>query len=173
MGLGMQPRLSPPRRSLQAQFSEDETPPEYDRSQYPFYPPTYSAERREVSPPRPLPPSPPKPARSYVTPYLFAERDKPPRRTGLAYDPRMLAHKNLDDDHDPHPENPERVRKVWETLQREGLVERCQRIPCRDATIEELALFHSKEMISHIIRTKGTLFVVPRSTAYANPLDQK
>jgi acetoin utilization deacetylase AcuC-like enzyme len=67
----------------------------------------------------------------------------------------MLAHRILDDEHDSHPENPERVRKVWETLMREGLVERCTRVPSRDATIEELALFHEPDMIKNVQRTVG------------------
>ncbi|KAI9034571.1 hypothetical protein DFJ74DRAFT_600963 [Hyaloraphidium curvatum] len=101
----------------------------------------------------PLPASPPRPARTYATPYVIAPPGRPPRITGLAYDARMLAHRILDEEHDTHPENPERLRKVWETLRREGLADRCSRVKCRNATLDELRLFHTEEMIAHIVRT--------------------
>ena len=44
-------------------------------------------------------------------------------RTGLVYDPRMLAHVN--EFSSAHPERPERVSCIWRMLEGEGFVKRC------------------------------------------------
>ena len=63
-----------------------------------------------------------------------------PPRTGLVYDPQMQEHVN---EVDPsHPERPERVGKAWQALKGGGYVGRCQRIPSREASQEELQLVH-------------------------------
>eukprot|EP00927_Polykrikos_kofoidii_P039089 TRINITY_DN33518_c0_g1_i1.p1 TRINITY_DN33518_c0_g1~~TRINITY_DN33518_c0_g1_i1.p1 ORF type:complete len:879 (+),score=183.86 TRINITY_DN33518_c0_g1_i1:84-2720(+) len=69
---------------------------------------------------------------------------------GLLYDPRMVEHQNLDDA--THPEQPLRVVRIFERLQSEGLVDRCIRIPCREASREELKLKHTDEHVDSLIR---------------------
>ena len=45
--------------------------------------------------------------------------------TGLAYDPVMLRHQCMCGDDRIHPENPTRVKAVYERLQETGLVDKC------------------------------------------------
>ncbi|KAM4610227.1 histone deacetylase 6 isoform 2-T6 [Polymixia lowei] len=71
--------------------------------------------------------------------------------TGLVYDPKMMEHLNMWDSH--HPEQPQRISKIFSKHQELGLVDRCQRIPARLATEDELAMCHG---LSHISQMKTT-----------------
>lgn len=71
--------------------------------------------------------------------------------TGLVYDERMMEHMNLWDRH--HPEQPQRICKIFNKHQQLGLVSRCQRIPARLATEEELSRCHS---VQHMEQMKAT-----------------
>ncbi|XP_077437825.1 protein deacetylase HDAC6 isoform X4 [Vanacampus margaritifer] len=71
--------------------------------------------------------------------------------TGLVYDERMMEHLNQWDRH--HPEQPQRIFKIFSRHQQLGLVERCQRIRARLATEEELAMCHT---VDHIRQMKST-----------------
>ncbi|KAK2850937.1 hypothetical protein Q5P01_007213 [Channa striata] len=77
--------------------------------------------------------------------------------TGLVYDERMMEHLNMWDRH--HPEQPQRISKIFSRHQQLGLVDRCQSIPARLATEEELSLCHSKQ---HIQQMKTTAEMKPR-----------
>uniref|UniRef100_A0A096LUY7 Protein deacetylase HDAC6 n=1 Tax=Poecilia formosa TaxID=48698 RepID=A0A096LUY7_POEFO len=77
--------------------------------------------------------------------------------TGLVYDEKMMEHVNLWDRH--HPEQPQRISKIFSKLEQQGLVARCHRIPARLATEEELAMCHS---LQHIERMKATAEMKPR-----------
>ncbi|TMS16714.1 Histone deacetylase 6 [Larimichthys crocea] len=66
--------------------------------------------------------------------------------TGLVYDERMMEHMNMWDRH--HPEQPQRIFKIFSKHQQLGLVDRCQRIPARLATEEELSRCHSVLYVS-------------------------
>ncbi|XP_014833025.1 PREDICTED: histone deacetylase 6 [Poecilia mexicana] len=77
--------------------------------------------------------------------------------TGLVYDEKMMEHVNLWDRH--HPEQPQRISKIFSKHQQQGLVARCHRIPARLATEEELAMCHS---LQHIERMKATAEMKPR-----------
>ncbi|KAM3618744.1 uncharacterized protein V6R79_024434 [Siganus canaliculatus] len=65
--------------------------------------------------------------------------------TGLVYDQRMMEHLNMWDRH--HPEQPQRIHKIFSKHQQLGLADRCQRIPARLATEEELGRCHSAQLI--------------------------
>uniref|UniRef100_A0A3Q2XFI4 Protein deacetylase HDAC6 n=1 Tax=Hippocampus comes TaxID=109280 RepID=A0A3Q2XFI4_HIPCM len=86
---------------------------------------------------------------------LATDEESPPcpaaMTTGLVYDERMMEHLNLWDRH--HPEQPQRIFKIFSRHQQLGLVERCQRIPSRFATEEELAMCHTAD---HIQQMKST-----------------
>jgi len=69
--------------------------------------------------------------------------------TGLVYDERFLAHRAPYD----HPEHPGRLTAIWQRLQEKGLVARCERIPAREATREELERIHTA---GHISAIEGT-----------------
>uniref|UniRef100_A0A8P4G856 Protein deacetylase HDAC6 n=1 Tax=Dicentrarchus labrax TaxID=13489 RepID=A0A8P4G856_DICLA len=77
--------------------------------------------------------------------------------TGLVYDERMMEHLNLWDRH--HPEQPQRISKIYSKHQQLGLVHRCQRIPARLATEEELCRCHS---VQHIDQMRATAVMKPR-----------
>ncbi|XP_037553298.1 histone deacetylase 6 [Nematolebias whitei] len=77
--------------------------------------------------------------------------------TGLVYDERMMEHMNLWDRH--HPEQPQRIFKIFSKHQQLGLVHRCQQIPARLATEEELAMCHSMQYIGQM---KATAMMKPR-----------
>lgn len=65
--------------------------------------------------------------------------------TGLVYDERMMEHLNMWDRH--HPEQPQRIAKIFSKHKQLGLVERCQQIPARLATEEELTMCHSVQHV--------------------------
>uniref|UniRef100_A0A3B3BY58 Histone deacetylase 6 n=1 Tax=Oryzias melastigma TaxID=30732 RepID=A0A3B3BY58_ORYME len=77
--------------------------------------------------------------------------------TGLVYDERMMEHVNLWDRH--HPEQPQRIFRIFSRHQQLGLVDRCQRIQSRSATEEELAMCHS---LKHIQQMSATATMKPR-----------
>ncbi|KAM3872288.1 histone deacetylase 6 [Diretmus argenteus] len=79
------------------------------------------------------------------------------KTTGLLYDERMMEHLNMWDSH--HPEQPQRISKIFNKHQELGLVDRCQRIPARLATEEELAMCHGAD---HIGLIKATAVMKPR-----------
>ncbi|XP_054652380.1 histone deacetylase 6 isoform X2 [Dunckerocampus dactyliophorus] len=71
--------------------------------------------------------------------------------TGLVYDERMMEHLNMWDRH--HPEQPQRIFKIFSKHQQLGLVDRCRRIAARFATEEELSMCHTAD---HIQQMKST-----------------
>ncbi|KAM8831037.1 histone deacetylase 6 isoform 1-T1 [Synchiropus picturatus] len=77
--------------------------------------------------------------------------------TALVYDERMMEHENMWDRH--HPEQPQRISKIFSKHEKLGLVGRCLRIPARLATEEELALCHSAQ---HVQQMKATSTMKPR-----------
>ncbi|XP_056897299.1 histone deacetylase 6 [Takifugu flavidus] len=77
--------------------------------------------------------------------------------TGLVYDERMMEHLNLWDRH--HPEQPQRISKIFSQHQKLGLVDRCRSIPARLATEEELCMCHS---VQHVHQMRATATMKPR-----------
>jgi acetoin utilization deacetylase AcuC-like enzyme len=74
--------------------------------------------------------------------------------TGLLYDERFLLHQAPYD----HPEHPGRLSAIWQRCQREGLADRCRRVPAREATREEIARVHTAEYIDAIAATAARDF---------------
>lgn len=74
--------------------------------------------------------------------------------TGLVFDPRFLDHRA------PyvHPEHPGRLEAILRRLDREGLAERCQAVPAREAAPEELARVHTPEYVTAIAATARSDF---------------
>ncbi|XP_072029042.1 histone deacetylase 4-like isoform X3 [Amphiura filiformis] len=65
--------------------------------------------------------------------------------TGLAYDTVMLKHQcNACGDNANHPEHPGRLQSIWARLQETQIVNRCERVRTRKATLEELQSCHSE-----------------------------
>ncbi|KAK7884575.1 hypothetical protein WMY93_027698 [Mugilogobius chulae] len=78
-------------------------------------------------------------------------------KTGLVYDERMMEHLNLWDRH--HPEQPQRISKIYIRHQQLGLEQRCEKLEVRLATEEELLMCHSAD---HIARMKTSSDLKPR-----------
>ncbi len=83
--------------------------------------------------------------------------------TGLVYDERLLAHRAPYD----HPEHPGRLTAIWRRLQEEGLAGRCERVPAREATREELAAIHTAAHIAAVDATADAGFVQLDPDTYA------
>lgn len=64
--------------------------------------------------------------------------------TGLAFDSLMLKHACICGDNSNHLEHGGRLQSVWARLGETGLVQRCDRIRNRKATLEELQVCHSE-----------------------------
>lgn len=67
--------------------------------------------------------------------------------TGLTYDVTMLKHQCLCGNNSLHPENGSRLQAIWARFQEAGLVNRCQKILPRKATLEELQTCHSEPYV--------------------------
>ena len=63
----------------------------------------------------------------------------------LVYDEEMMKHSNVEEP--SHPEQPLRIKQIFETIQNYGLLDRVSHLPTRKATKEELNLLHDKEHI--------------------------
>jgi acetoin utilization deacetylase AcuC-like enzyme len=74
--------------------------------------------------------------------------------TGLLYDERFLLHQAPYD----HPEHPGRLSAIWRRCEREGLADRCRRVPAREAARAEIARVHTKDHIDAIEATAASDF---------------
>ena len=88
---------------------------------------------------------------------------RPAMTTGLVHDERFLAHRAPYD----HPEHPGRLAAIWRRLREEGLAERCERVPAREATDEELARIHTAAHIAAIDATARVDFAQLDPDTYA------
>ncbi|KAL1791005.1 histone deacetylase 9 isoform X1 [Sigmodon hispidus] len=69
---------------------------------------------------------------------------QPASATGIAYDPLMLKHQCICGNSTTHPEHAGRIQSIWSRLQETGLLNKCERIQGRKASLEEIQLVHSK-----------------------------
>ncbi|CAJ0574233.1 unnamed protein product, partial [Mesorhabditis spiculigera] len=73
---------------------------------------------------------------------VLAEGESQPT-TGLAYDGNMSRHECVCGQSGSHVEHGGRVTSIWERLQAVGLVQRCERVPTKKASLEALRSVHS------------------------------
>lgn len=64
--------------------------------------------------------------------------------TGLVYDTFMLKHQCTCGNTNNHPEHAGRIQSVWSRLQETGLLNKCERIRGRKATLDEIQTVHSE-----------------------------
>ncbi|XP_036408155.1 histone deacetylase 5 isoform X1 [Megalops cyprinoides] len=64
--------------------------------------------------------------------------------TGLVYDTFMLKHQCMCGNTHIHPEHAGRIQSIWSRLQETGLLNRCERIRGRKATLDEIQTVHSE-----------------------------
>ncbi|XP_076798101.1 histone deacetylase 9 isoform X11 [Arvicanthis niloticus] len=69
---------------------------------------------------------------------------QPASATGIAYDPLMLKHQCICGNSTTHPEHAGRIQSIWSRLQETGLLNKCERIQGRKASLEEIQLVHSE-----------------------------
>ncbi|XP_070365896.1 histone deacetylase 9 isoform X16 [Equus asinus] len=69
---------------------------------------------------------------------------QPGSATGIAYDPLMLKHQCICGNSTTHPEHAGRIQSIWSRLQETGLLNKCERIQGRKASLEEIQLVHSE-----------------------------
>ncbi|GAB5568590.1 histone deacetylase 9 isoform X10 [Prionailurus iriomotensis] len=62
----------------------------------------------------------------------------------IAYDPLMLKHQCICGNSTTHPEHAGRIQSIWSRLQETGLLNKCERIQGRKASLEEIQLVHSE-----------------------------
>ncbi|XP_024939817.1 histone deacetylase 4 isoform X4 [Cephus cinctus] len=76
---------------------------------------------------------------------VFARGSPHRPTTGLAYDPLMLKHACVcGETVRGHPEHGGRLQSVWARLSETGLLQRCDRVRSRKATLEEIQTCHSE-----------------------------
>jgi acetoin utilization deacetylase AcuC-like enzyme len=80
-------------------------------------------------------------------------------KTGIVKDWRYVEH-NMGD---AHPESPERIRAIYEMLEKEKSLASLVVIPPRPATEKEIALIHTQEYVEQIKETAG------RERVYLDP----
>jgi acetoin utilization deacetylase AcuC-like enzyme len=85
------------------------------------------------------------------------EREKDTKRTGIVYDARMLAHRNIFPDllDYEHPEDPRRISTIYEMIYKLSILKQCVRVPARLATPSELLLFHTKRHCDDMEKVSG------------------
>ena len=75
--------------------------------------------------------------------YIRSPKDQP--TTGIAYDPLMLKHACMcGETARGHPEHGGRLQSIWARLSETGLLQRCERVHSRKATLEELQTCHTE-----------------------------
>ncbi|XP_037692787.1 histone deacetylase 9 isoform X10 [Choloepus didactylus] len=80
-----------------------------------------------------------------VSPHSAAHHPfQPGSATGIAYDPLMLKHQCICGNSTTHPEHAGRIQSIWSRLQETGLLNKCERIQGRKASLEEIQLVHSE-----------------------------
>ncbi|XP_048137743.1 histone deacetylase 5-like isoform X3 [Rhodamnia argentea] len=70
------------------------------------------------------------------------------RRVGILYDERMCRHHTPDDE--PHPENPNRIRAIWNKLQSAGISQRCEVLSAKEAEDKYILSVHGKSHVDLI-----------------------
>ncbi|XP_026525443.1 histone deacetylase 5 isoform X2 [Notechis scutatus] len=64
--------------------------------------------------------------------------------TGVVYDTFMLKHQCTCGNTNVHPEHAGRIQSIWSRLQETGLLNKCERIRGRKATLDEIQAVHSE-----------------------------
>ncbi|KAK9926116.1 hypothetical protein M0R45_023363 [Rubus argutus] len=73
---------------------------------------------------------------------------KSQRRVGLLYDERMCKHSTPDGE--PHPENPDRIKVIWNKLQAASIPQRCVLLDAKEAEDKHILAVHSQNHVNLI-----------------------
>eukprot|EP00966_Prymnesium_polylepis_P296679 6853753-Prymnesium_polylepis.1 len=109
------------------------------------------------------------PAASASTPTGSAPAPPPPpSKVGFAYDASMLLHCHKGA-RQQHPERPERLTVALDQLGATGLLGRCERLPERFATDEELLRVHTPKHLAHVAACAEAVQSCPGDGALHEP----
>jgi len=75
--------------------------------------------------------------------------------TGYVYDSHALAHINIDQRVEEHPEIPARIERIYDKLDKKGYLKQMAYIKSRLAKDEELLYAHTKEHIQFLKSTRS------------------
>ncbi|KAJ8752722.1 hypothetical protein K2173_007032 [Erythroxylum novogranatense] len=78
----------------------------------------------------------------------FGEATSSVRGVGLLYDDRMCKHQTPDGD--PHPENPDRIKVIWNKLLSNNIPQRCEVLTAKEAEDKHLLAVHSGNHVNLI-----------------------
>ncbi|KAM5570904.1 histone deacetylase 5 [Rosa sericea] len=81
---------------------------------------------------------------------------KSQRRVGLLYDERMCKHSTPDGD--PHPENPDRIKVIWNKLQANSIPQRCVLLDAKEAEDKHILAVHSQNHVNLIKKISSKQF---------------
>ena len=70
---------------------------------------------------------------------------------GYVYDSRMMSHTCISG----HPEQPDRIRRIYEAFQHAGLVAQMRALPIRPAERDEVLLVHSETLWDKVMAIGG------------------
>ncbi|KAK6920989.1 Histone deacetylase domain [Dillenia turbinata] len=76
------------------------------------------------------------------------EQRRQQRRVALLYDERMCKHFSPDDD--DHPEQPDRIRSIWNKLQSSGLTQRCVILKGKEAEDKHINAVHDRNHVAWV-----------------------
>ncbi|KAJ0105004.1 hypothetical protein Patl1_18889 [Pistacia atlantica] len=88
------------------------------------------------------------------------------RRVGLLYDDRMCKHHTPDGDN--HPENPYRIKAIWNKLQKAGIPRRCVVLNAKEAEDKYILSVHSKNHVNLIRNVSTKQFDLRRNRIASN-----
>ncbi|XP_050376901.1 histone deacetylase 5 [Argentina anserina] len=81
---------------------------------------------------------------------------KSQRRVGLLYDERMCKHSTPDGE--PHPENPDRIKVIWNKLQASSIPQRCVLLEAKEAEDKHILAVHSQNHVDLIKKISSRQF---------------
>uniref|UniRef100_A0A8C3CG58 Histone deacetylase n=1 Tax=Cairina moschata TaxID=8855 RepID=A0A8C3CG58_CAIMO len=93
---------------------------------------------------RPVSRTPPSPTDSTLPHPAMDQPSQHVYTTGVVYDSLMLKHQCMCGNYANHPEHAGRIQSIWSRLQETGLLNKCERIRGRKASLEEIQLVHSE-----------------------------
>ncbi|XP_038029790.1 histone deacetylase 9 isoform X5 [Anas platyrhynchos] len=93
---------------------------------------------------RPVSRTPPSPTDSTLPHPAMDQPGQHVYTTGVVYDSLMLKHQCMCGNYANHPEHAGRIQSIWSRLQETGLLNKCERIRGRKASLEEIQLVHSE-----------------------------
>ncbi|TNV78176.1 hypothetical protein FGO68_gene13176 [Halteria grandinella] len=92
------------------------------------------------------------------------------RKVGFAHDNFMLLHENYDY---YHSERPSRIMSIYQHLENCGLIDRCVKVDCPHAEIDQLLRVHTKEHIAKVDATKYSEYVKQNGEKEVKPTQGK